>query len=233
MGEPPERLILPEGGYESLGILAELGREGIGRLIGELAKQQLTLDFEAIADHLAESLSLPGPDVDRLFSTILIPLNQARGAEQSAADFIRELNDVVERQASAEWKAKFGEKWHDIVPVLEPLFDGDRFLWLAARAIQLLYNRPALLLDFRILTELRPVYDESVTRLRAMILSNTLVITYQHDDQEGTLHLSIDTEDLGAIGEQLERVQKKTRLVRQEAKQWKVDILELDTAEAR
>lgn len=217
---------VPEESYEGLGILASFGRDRIAKLISELSDQQLTLDFGAVVARLAEGLDVPESTVDSVLSSALIPLNQiCQRYARSPREFVAALGSSVEEQASSDWLERHAASWREVVSELEPLFAPGKFLRLASKSVELLYDRPALLLDFRILTELRPLYDEDASKIRALLLTNTLVIEFQQGETEQALHLSIDNNDLSLIRNQLDRVLKKNALVSSEAGNWKLDLL--------
>jgi hypothetical protein len=220
---------VPEESYEGLGILAGLGRERIEKLIERLSAEPLTLDFGAVAARLALSVGAPVGEMETVLSSALIPLNQiCYKYGQSAKEFVSNLVDLVEEQASSDWLERHGATWPEAGRGLEPLFAPGKFLRLASKAVDLLYERPALLLDFRVLTELRPLYDEEVSTIRALIQTNTLVIEYHQGEERRSLHMSIDSDDLRLMGDQLARVLKKNELVSSQAKNWNLDLLTTD-----
>ena len=106
--------------------------------------------------------------------------------------------------------------------MLEP---GSYFSTLG-KAFDLLANRPAVTIGFKILSELRPVYDEAATRTRALLLTNTLVVNYLDADKERrTLHLTVDLDDLRTMKDELERALRKNQLLRKDANALQVDVL--------
>lgn len=220
-------LRLPPEGYKGLAVLIGLGEGGVRKLAEELSKQQLTLDFDSLAQHLGEVLGRSEGDVEELLSTLsgLSHLCQQRGYEPR--EFIRVLTEAMGQSAPEEWREKYLDGWQSIVELIEPLFQPDQFGALSSKALQLLYSRPALLFDFKVLTELRPVFDSGADEIKAMILSNTVVIEYAESGGETrSLYLSVDSDDLDNILKQLERTRKKNSIVSLKATHWSVDILE-------
>jgi hypothetical protein len=226
MAGPVTNFTVPEESYEGLGILADLGRERVTELIEELSAQPLTLDFDSVAARLADVL---GPGMEAVLSSALVPLNQiCNRSGLSSEEFVSALDVSVREQASPSWLNRYASPWSEVAAHLEPLFAPGQFLRAASKAIELLYERSALLLDFRMLTELRPLYDEEAAKIEALILTNTLVIEYQQGKTEHSLHLSVDYDDLYLMREQLDRVLKKNDLASAQAKEWKLDVLTTD-----
>jgi hypothetical protein len=222
-------ITVPEESYEGLGILADLGREGVTELSKELSAQPLTLDFDSVVARLAEVLDVPKPSMEALLSSALVPLNQiCNRSGLNSEEFVSALNVSIRDQASSVWLDRYASQWDEVAAHLGPLFAPGRFLRAASKAIELLYERSALLLDFRLLTELRPLYDDDAARVEALILTNTLVIEYQQGNTEHSLHLSIDYDDLYLMREQLDRVLKKNALASAQAKEWKLEVLTTD-----
>ena len=135
------------------------------------------------------------------------------------------LTAEIEGQARQEWRDANLEKWHTVLTPMAALLAPDSYFSALGKSIQLLANHPTLVTNFKILTELRPVYDEAVKRTRAMPLTNTLVIDYLVEGQMRAIHLTVDQEDLRALREQLERAGTKNRLLVAEAEKHGSEVI--------
>jgi hypothetical protein len=110
------------------------------------------------------------------------------------------------------WKAN-GKKWDRLAPVLEPLLDPSGKFALLSKAFELLMERPALTAGVKVITDLRPVFDDEADGVRAMLLTSTLVLEYQEGKRRQRLHLTLDMEDLRNLKLQIERAEKKARVL--------------------
>lgn len=222
------RFTIPKYAFEGLGVLAELGGEQIVRLAGLLTSRPLTLELTALAKDLAGELQgFSARQMETAIRGVLIPLNELRTQFRvTAAKFLEYLDEEIGHQAKEEWKEKYLRDWQTIGAYLPALLEPDSYFSLLGKAFDLLRNRPAVTLGFKLLSELRPVYDEEVAKTRVMLLTNTLVIEYFDADQERRiLHLTVDMDDLRTMKEELERVQRKNQLLQKDSQALQVAVL--------
>lgn len=229
----PELLAdLPSQGYDGLGQLAELGRSAVAKLVAALAAEELTLDFRALSERLAPAVGCNAAAAETMLwaLTWLNQLRRSRGLE--AVAFLLALRRSLQLEAPPDWWPRHEPGWDAIAADLEPLFADGSFASKAAKALGLLQDRPGLLLDFKLRTDLRPLLDEEASRVEALLLTNALVIEYQTEGEERVLHLSLDADDLDRIAEQLERLRKKNAAVSKLAReQWRLPLVGLSHAE--
>jgi hypothetical protein len=79
------------------------------------------------------------------------------------------------------------EGWNAIRGVVAPLFERDNFFIIASKSYQLLLNRPNPVHGVKILSELRPVYSEDATSVKAFVLAKTLVVDYYDGSMKKTI----------------------------------------------
>jgi hypothetical protein len=222
---------LPGEGYDGLGNLADLGQPSVGKLIAALAGEELTLDFGSLSARLAGEVGCNAAAAEAILwaLTWLNQLRRNRGLPP--AGFLAALRRTLETEAPTTWWARHGEEWDRIAPDLGPLFADAGFASKAAKALGLLQDRPGLLLDFKLRTDLRPVLDEGASRVDALLLTNTMVLEYETGGEELVLHLNLDADDLDRIAEQLDRLKKKNAAVSKMAReQWRVPLVGLSHA---
>jgi hypothetical protein len=222
---------LPSEGYDGLGHLAELGQPAVGKLAGALAAAELTLDFGSLSGRLAGEVGCSADAAEAILWS-LTWLNQLRRfRELQAGDFLTMLRRSLATEAPSAWWDRHGEAWDRIAPDLGALFADAGFASKAAKALGLLQDRPGLLLDFKLRTDLRPVLDEGASRVDALLLTNTMVLEYETGGEERVLHLNLDADDLDQIAEQLDRLRRKNAAVSKVAReQWRVPLVGLSHA---
>jgi hypothetical protein len=217
--------IIPERAYEGFRDLIDLGPDKITHLAKEVTGYELTLDTSELARKLGATVGLPRERMEHALHTVLIPLNSLRMAfRQSPKEFLQLLGQLIAKQ-NPDWHAHNGEQWQKIAPKIEPLLAPDSFFCQLSKTFQLLANRPTVARGLKILTELRPVFNDELSSTRAMVLTNTLVVEYEEGDNSRTLHLTIDQADLRLLQEQLDRAEKKIQLLEEQVKKLGVPIL--------
>jgi hypothetical protein len=226
MAEQLPTIRIPEQSYEGFAKLGALGPEGVGRLDDKLKGQPITLDLDALTKRLAVDLGVPSAELESVLYEVLIPLHTVRQRfALTPEQLVQVVTESLERHGQEEWKRDHLPRWRAVAGAITPLFAPDNFLAVVSKALLLLGNRPATLANLQILSELRPVYDEAATTMKALVLTNTLVIQYKEGDQEKALHLSLGLDDLRMMDRELKRTHQKNGLAIKHAGQWGIPLL--------
>jgi hypothetical protein len=220
------RFSIPEAGLVGLKALISLGPEGVTALC-ELAKDlSLTLNIRGLTNRLSSELNVETRVVSQFVMGALMPLNHLRvHLKLETLDFLKALSDTLEKEAPEKWRSENLVGWKAIEGRVVPLFERDNFFSVSNKSYQLLVNRPNPVQNVQILTELRPVYSEDATSVRAFVLAKTLVVDYFEGDTKKTIHLSMDMDDLRSLASEVDRAKLKRETVSEEVFGWGVDLL--------
>src|SRR5262249_49425213 len=151
-----------------------------------------TLDIDSLGLELSRSLECDQDRLSRAMATVLLPMSAVRASLRLEPDeFLKRLDEVI-LSDKRDWHEKNQSRWKGIAPAVGRLIAANGYFSLLHKAYQLLLNRPALVRGFKVLTELRPIYDDEVTATKAMLLSSTLVIDYEEGTAKKRLHLALD-----------------------------------------
>ena len=204
---------IPENAFGGFSALVNIGPEKLGLLAATVNTQQLTLDVSGLTSRLAAAIETDAAVLDQAFDSVLIPLSGLRAEfRMPAPDFVELLTESIKEQ-NESWLNANREKWDSVTPVVEKLICPNSFFEQLSKAYRLLMNRPAIVGDLRVLTELRPVYDDDVTSVHAYLITSTLAVIYQESGEQKRIHLTLDRKDLQRLQEQVERGLKKIQLL--------------------
>ena len=203
-----------------------MGQDGIIALC-ELAKElRLSLNVKALNDRIASELEIEARPASQLVMGALLPLNNLRvRLRLETPNFLDVLSESIEKEAPEKWRADNLTGWHAIREQITPLFEKDNFFSLCNKSYQLLVNRPNPVQDVKILTELRPVYSEEATSIKAFVLTKTLVVEYMEGEDKKVIHLSMDMDDLRSLSLEVERAKLKRETLSEEVFSWGVEVL--------
>lgn len=216
---------IPKIAYGGFDALIEIGPERLDRLTKEVAELDLTLDTSELAKRLSKAIDFSSDRIELAIHTVLIPLNSLRADFRiSASEFLRLLSKMFAQQ-NEEWHKKNENGWVGVVQKLEPFLAPNGYFSLLSKTFQLLANRPTVAQNLKILTELRPVFDDELSKTKAMVLTSTLVVEYEEGEVSKSLHLTVDQSDLQALQEQLDRTDKKILLLEEQAGKLGVPVL--------
>jgi hypothetical protein len=143
------------------------------------------------------------------------------------------LSEALTDELSKKWNKEELDEWQKIRSPFEDLLNA-RSVVLIAKAIQLSYDYANFYEKGRILTDIRPLFDEDSLRIPAALVSQVLRIDYVNEEGRHSISLAMDESDVERLrraceralrkGEACEEVAEKEsgiRVVRsEELKQW-------------
>ena len=221
------QITIPRAGFEGLAAIASLpisSLEKLSKLSKSFAK---VADLGALIGLLSNAIALDGKQCAQM-TGVLVTLNQLRiDKKASAEQLVKSLTAAVDTEASDEWKRQYLEGWTRSIPYLPGLFEPNNYFALFGKTHELWANRQSRVSGVKVLTDLRPVYNEDATSTIAFVLTNTIVVDFFEgsDDEERTLQFSIDPDDLSTLREELDRALTKAKTLAAECAKWKMDLI--------
>ena len=175
--------------------------------LSDLAKPPLSAD-----QLLAEIKSkLSREDAEALLPPVLSMSMIARASELKSTELVKAFRNAFD--SSEEQDA-----WDKIAGSIQALIETPA-IRLVTKAMQLSYDYANLLRKANIVTDLRPLFDDTGTVVEGGVVTNTLRIAYQSDDGGHDLSLALDLKDVHKLREQCERAIKKATSIRDEFSQ--------------
>lgn len=104
----------------------------------------------------------------------------------------------------------FKNAWGSVEKVLIQLLKS-KSVRLAATVIELSYDYANLVRNVRILTDIRPLYDEAAEKIEGAVISHTMRLHYDSAGGEHDLSLAMDEKDILNLMEQCKRAMKKSQ----------------------
>ncbi len=108
------------------------------------------------------------------------------------------------------------------------LLNLDRSVNLTMKAATLLQSRDRILVDSRIITDIRPIFnDEENMDIKGALVTHTLKIEYQEGGDRKDIYLALDGEDLKKLSEYIQRAEKKEKAIRGKLQLSEINIVDL------
>ena len=125
---------------------------------------------------------------------------------------------VEERRTALQTNQSAGqdvEALEEGLQVLERLLTIPAF-HLAARAVDLIYDFDNLLRASRVLTDVRPLFNEDADGIDGGVVAHTLRLQFDHAGQPDEIQLSLDATDLRQLIQHCERALQKEQTARED-----------------
>lgn len=134
--------------------------------------------------------------------------------ELAADEFVAELGKSLTEFDASCWTDADKQNWNVSKEALKRLLGSQTAFSVSVKALELLTEQPLWLRASRIVTDMRPVFDDSASQLNGMALVHTLVLRCQEANTARDLHVALDDADIDALRDQLERARRKSKLLR-------------------
>lgn len=199
---------------KDLELLNQLGKEvtqASDRLLGlgKIALSPVQI-FELVEENLSEWSAEQTNALVRQILSLRGLLNET-GLE--ASDILSSLKDGLVT-ATSILDGEAAKNWDEhISPTLEKLLDSKLFQ-VAAKSSNLAYDYAYLLQYSRVITDVRPVFDERAEQIEGAVVSHVLRLKYSGRDSEHSLSVVLDAMDVRRLRDECERALMKSKVVK-------------------
>lgn len=205
MGSDRATIHVPDSDVASFRRLANADVDVLRSIAEALRLQAPDLDPDALSAAVAYRTGgdpgVIGPLIHALMHLALV--QRWLGADVS------DILDRLDFSGTEAWTEQDTGRWAERRSVLGCLLDPAGALARAAKAGELLLEQQMRFTECRILTDVRPVFDDDAERINAFVVFHTLSIAYDENGQNRRIGVALDASDLADLGEQVERAQRK------------------------
>jgi len=205
---------IPEEMSKDLARFVKRPSQQIESVISKALEIERTSGISAFVQRIARELEFDVPDVGNIISILR---NLKRVEEYSGLHgekLLRSLSSVLELRG---WDEDQLKAYNELLPTIERALEQlspDSGLMVSAKTTSLAYERQNVLHKSRILTDLRPVFNESASEIKDMILTHSLVLYYSDGaKQPQELHLTLDWQDIAQLREACDRADLKSERI--------------------
>lgn len=193
------------------------------RIVAVAKEQTAASQPDVVLGVLSDTLTIPAPDLRSIFNS----LENIRLIEEDQGS----LNGALDRVRSGlppEMAVLFDEARPKITASAEA-YDQNNPVSLSFKAQRLVYLREKLFHDAEIVTDARPVFDESGQKIVEFVVTHDLVMTYYSNRDFITEHMSIDNADILKIRRACDRAVVKAGTLKEAlGSKWKTEVLRDD-----
>lgn len=208
-------LRVPPALADDLKQIAELGTEPLEQLVASLDTAAQTLVKPA--DLRKAIISSVPKEAAGAVEKLLIGLSTLRrDSDASIEDIFAALGEAGARFS---WKESLLRSWQAVQAPLRALLEKPS-VSATAKAVDLLYDYDHFFSSAKILTDIRPVFDDSKTKMVGATVNQTFRL--QYSDGAGTstdISLIIDLDDIERLRKLCDEAIQKERIVREQLNQ--------------
>ena len=207
------RLSLSERHFKDVEAVCRLPAEFIGRMQEAVdAADTQPLHPEQIRRLIPES-DPHEDDVKALLRLVLALINVQRHTDLSA-DTILEMIGANLAERGGEESNSARQAWEDRRSSLKAILTDGRFV-IVTKALELSYDYMNLLQSTRIITDVRPLYDDATgDHIEGLIITFTLRLIFDSLNGQQSLSIALDKADIDRLEEQCRRAKVKATSAR-------------------
>ena len=211
------RFNLEEGQLKGLAAMRELGSENLSKIIDKYKNYQLKALFpktiEKELKNLLPDLEIDAPSIVKQ----LFYLYHLRRENELEPKTIYEglLDSILEIEGPLKWKKKEIDKWKELKPQIIELLSLPS-LDVAFKATRLTSEYDNILQNTVVLTDIRPIYNETATDIEGTFVTFTLRLQYFDKNRKNErLSLLLDLDDIKRLIRSSERAIKKAETAKE------------------
>ena len=215
MASESARFSVPDSELPNLKLLAHARVKDLEALEGALQGAVPALDVEALSRSLADSTGLEATTIEPVVSLLSRFALVQLALELATGTFLDALAANLRDEKSDQWTEKDAECWARRKGRIARLLAADGAIACGAKATQLLLEQQLVFCKARILTDVRPVFDEQAQRVCGFLPFHTLALTCHEGTTMREMHIAMDFDALDRLGDHLDRAKRKERLIRE------------------
>jgi hypothetical protein len=165
---------------------------------------------EAIARDAGLDVGSVGVVVDALWPLSMVQ----RRLDMDTETFIHDLEECLRTESRVGWSSEDAKVWDTVRPYISRLLSEESPVSTSAKAVDLLLEQPLVLSRARIVTDVRPIFNEEASELKGMLSFHTLILRcYEGSAPIKQIHVVLDASDLSNLYEQVVKAQHKERFM--------------------
>jgi hypothetical protein len=204
-------ITIPESAFPAIQNLIRLNEADFDAFLKALAHASPSLSqnkfWQHVAPHIAQiDRSVVRSIVDELFSMDFVRDDIGLPVKDFAKLMAEALEEIEspETSFSKDDAAMFEDR-------LTKIFDARKVLSITTKAIDILTDEPHIFYSARILTDIRPIFNDDGNAIDAAVIVHNLKIHYGKNEDHRDFYVALDTSDIQVLREVLDRAAEKAK----------------------
>jgi len=205
---------IPKSAYAAIQHLVHFSGPDFDAFMDALSKAEPSLNQDNFWKHVAKRVNR----VDQgMIESILHEIFQMDGARVDAADDGLGLNEFAEAVAEAAAASKSEEfpftegDRKTLKDRLVKIFEGRKGLQITMKAMGVVVDQDHVFYHARILTDIRPVFNDNGDSVDAAVIVHSLRIHYGENADHKDFYVALDTSDIQSLRQVLDRADAKAK----------------------
>jgi hypothetical protein len=205
---PSTSLNIPNEALSDLKTIAELDEGGFNSLLSAFRESTPTLRHNQFENLIASKIkSISRGDLQSVLRTAFYLYRQRERLKMSP----QQISEAVINSSGVSQSVEFpAEKKDKLKKRIGDLLNLDKTLGVTAKALDVMTEHDKTFCEARILSDIRPVFSEKPEEASAAVIIHNLQIRFHQFGKHQEAYFALDTDDIQALKEIIERAEKKT-----------------------
>jgi hypothetical protein len=219
---------IPKSGQIAFRKLLDLTAEQFDKLVNAIAETPPAASPDLFWSHVADRVLEIDRESVQLIVDELFSLNYARDSwGLSESDFAKMASEAAASQASKKSRIPEDEK-NTLSLRLTRLLEIKASLSLTSKALDVLTDADRIFYSAKILTDIRPVFDDEGKKIEAAVIMHNLRIHFGQDNEHRDFFVALDTNDIKELRSVLDRADRKAESLQMLLNRAKISYLDMD-----
>ncbi len=205
-------LKIPQSEYVVLGKLADLSPSDFDAILQGIQESGTGIIQSDFAEKLAAKIpSSKASDLDAMLRTVTSLYTATQRWNKTAADLASDLKDTVEMHKP---KALPVDKLPSLSDRLQKFFELGKIIGLRSKVMEVMTGEDHIFCGVKLISDIRPVFHDSTDSVSAAMVIHHLRIGYHKDGEHTEFSVAMNTDDVKAVVEAMERAEKKAKTLK-------------------
>jgi hypothetical protein len=201
----PDRSIrLSQPQADDLAVICSIGASSLIRVLGKVEDAPITIRASKLRETILTA-QIGGDKADVLGRVLLGLATLMRRGPSNASEVLA----MVSGSLALRWNPDQMKQWQDCRPVFERLLSS-RSVTLATKATDLSYDVERFCIGSRIITDIRPVFDDEREAIVGSTIRQTLRLEFMSmDGSANSISVGLDKDDISRLKDACEEALRK------------------------
>lgn len=219
-------ITIPESAHAALQNLINLSASDFKTFLDALTRAEPSLDASGFWRHVAIHLKQVDQAVIQSILHEIFQMDDARSG-MDVAEFAEAIAIAAASGGSKTLNLKTGDQ-EILKDRIIRIFESKKGLRITMKAAGVLTDQDHSFLSARILTDIRPVFNDKGDSADAAVIVHNLIIHYGIDSDHKDFYVALDTSDIQSIREVLDRADEKAKSLQRLLKSSGVTYLDVE-----
>ena len=216
-------LEIPERHKKGFEYFIALDNQLRNKLIKELDSLPIGLSLEDTDGALSKKLNKKRSELFEIIRTFFSLISARESSGVDLDTFIDEIIEALEETKDNKLKPD-----NTLKDQLTEILSSKGSFYITFKATTLVGEREKLLGNTRIITDVRPVFnEENDCKIESFLLIHNLKIVYHEGEEHKEVYFALDKNDLKILKEHIQRAEEKEKSIREQFKTINISFLDI------